>query len=117
MNSLLYRAKQRGFLELDLLVGLWAQKHVPSMSASALGSFASVLDEENPDLFKWLTGQAEPSEEMQQNQAFQAMQRDVQQQLQEIRPAKSATSPGKEWVRGWDDWKKEPVQDQWQPPS
>lgn len=36
MKSLLYRSQQRGFLELDLLVGMWAQRNVSAMSVSQL---------------------------------------------------------------------------------
>ena len=42
VSALLYRSKQRGFLELDLLVGMWAQKHVPTMSLQQLRSFSEV---------------------------------------------------------------------------
>ncbi len=38
---------------------------------------------------------------------LQAMRRDIAKQLQETRPQRSATAPGKTWLRGWDDWKKE----------
>ena len=31
VNALLYRSKQRGFLEMDLLVGLWAEQHLPRL--------------------------------------------------------------------------------------
>lgn len=36
LSSLMYRSKQRGFLELDLLVGLWAQRHLPAMTTPQL---------------------------------------------------------------------------------
>jgi succinate dehydrogenase flavin-adding protein (antitoxin of CptAB toxin-antitoxin module) len=45
MNKLLYRSKQRGWLELDLLMGLWAEQHVPSMSTDMLRQYAAVLDQ------------------------------------------------------------------------
>ncbi len=35
-GSLLYRSRQRGFLELDLLVGLWAQRHIKQMTMPQL---------------------------------------------------------------------------------
>lgn len=70
VNRLLYRSKQRGFLEMDLLVGLWAERHLPRMDVGQLAAMEAVLDQENPDLFKWLTGQEEPPESMLANPAF-----------------------------------------------
>jgi succinate dehydrogenase flavin-adding protein (antitoxin of CptAB toxin-antitoxin module) len=71
INRLLYRARQRGWLELDLLVGLWAERCVPSLSEAQLDDFEALLNQENPELYKWLTGQIEPPESMQSNAAFQ----------------------------------------------
>lgn len=45
VNKLMYRSKQRGFLELDLLVGLWAEKELKHMSMESLNSFSTVLDQ------------------------------------------------------------------------
>ena len=95
---------------MDLLVGLWAQRHVPQAAEDVLADFEviavltqdaetkwlsmacpiwalreegettltslwspclqAVLDQENPDLYKWLTSQEVAPAEMQQNQAF-----------------------------------------------
>ena len=70
VNRLLYRSRQRGFLEMDLLVGQFAERRLPQMSEPELAAFSSVLDQENPDLFKWLTGQEAPSEAMGKNTTF-----------------------------------------------
>jgi hypothetical protein len=45
INKLLYRSRQRGFLELDLLVGLWAEQEVPKMDIDTLQQFTVVLDQ------------------------------------------------------------------------
>ena len=71
VNRLLYRSRQRGFLEMDLLVGIWAEKQVPVMSEDMLRQFEAVLDQENPDLYKWLTGQEPPPAAMAENAAYQ----------------------------------------------
>ena len=44
INKLLYRSRQRGFLELDLMVGLWAEREVPQMSRAMMDQFSVVLD-------------------------------------------------------------------------
>jgi hypothetical protein len=45
VSKLLYRSRQRGFLELDLLVGLWAEQQVPHMDKRMLQQFTVVLDQ------------------------------------------------------------------------
>ncbi|GLI64743.1 hypothetical protein VaNZ11_008110 [Volvox africanus] len=103
VNKLLYRSKQRGFLELDLLIGLWAETHIPQMGLVQLNEMAQVLDEENPDLFKWLTGQLQPPERMSKNAVFEAIRSHVAQQVQDSAPATTRATAGRDWVRGWDD--------------
>jgi hypothetical protein len=39
MRKLMYRAKQRGWLELDLVVGLWAEENLPRMTPEMLADF------------------------------------------------------------------------------
>ncbi|MEW5297551.1 MAG: hypothetical protein WDW36_000756 [Sanguina aurantia] len=109
VNKLMYRSKQRGFLELDLLVGLWAEKELKHMSMESLNSFSTVLDQENPDLFKWLTGQMEPSPDMMANAAFRSLHVHVTEQLSESSVLSTRAAAGRDWVRGWDDnWRENP---------
>jgi len=39
VNRIMYRSKQRGFLEMDLLLGLWAQENVPKAEEPLLAAF------------------------------------------------------------------------------
>ncbi|KAJ1629916.1 Flavinator of succinate dehydrogenase-domain-containing protein [Pavlovales sp. CCMP2436] len=57
-RSLLYRSKQRGWLEMDIMLGNWAKANLHGLDGAQLEQFAAILEKENPDLFKWLTGQA-----------------------------------------------------------
>ena len=45
VNKLLYRSRQRGFLELDLLMGKYAERELPRMGSEQLLQFSGVLDE------------------------------------------------------------------------
>ena len=71
VQKLLYRSKQRGILELDLLVGEYAEKHLPGMTTEELSATEELLTEENPDLWKWITLQAVAPPHLQQNTVFQ----------------------------------------------
>ncbi|EFN53019.1 hypothetical protein CHLNCDRAFT_137510 [Chlorella variabilis] len=104
VNRLLYRSRQRGFLELDLLVGMWAEKELPQMSVEQMREFEVVLGQENPDMFKWLTAQAEAPEELRHNRTFAALQAHVQalRDRHHSVPRAAGEAP-KEWVRGWSD--------------
>ena len=71
MNRALYRAKQRGHLELDLLLGKFTERRVAAMSGEQLVETEQLLREENPDLWKWLTEQQAPPAHVQSNSIFQ----------------------------------------------
>ena len=106
INKTLYRAKQRGFLELDVVVGEWAERNLnaKTTSDSFLTQFAKVLDEENPDLYSYLTGQSEaPKYLREENEAYKALKAHVMKFLDEKSDEKTRAQFGKEWVRGWND--------------
>ena len=56
-RRLLYRSKQRGWLEMDMMLGNWAAANLGRMEIAELQQFQEVIDMENPDLYKMLTGQ------------------------------------------------------------
>ena len=105
--ALLYRARQRGFLELDLLLGGWASRHAAALDARGRAALEELLEWENPDLFAWLTGQVPPPPEVSGNAAFRSIAADVAERLHRHRPEGAKSKKGAKWVRGWDDIKKE----------
>ncbi|KAG9160016.1 hypothetical protein Leryth_005760 [Lithospermum erythrorhizon] len=105
-NRLIYRSKQRGFLELDLTLGRWVEENINSMDENGVKCLVHVLDAENPDLWKWLTGQDQPPEAMSENPVFIALHERVMNNLDSHSSPETRATPGQPWVRGWDDFKK-----------
>ena len=57
-KRLLYRSRQRGWLEVDLLLGAWADAHLAALPDVSLREYERVLNRETLDLFNLLTGKA-----------------------------------------------------------
>lgn len=54
-KRLIYRSKQRGWLEVDLLLGTWASEHVSSLSVDELDQFEAFVNLETIDIYNVLT--------------------------------------------------------------
>jgi antitoxin CptB len=52
----IWRAGHRGIREMDLLLGPFAKARVPTLGEALLARFEELLDEPDPDLLAWLTG-------------------------------------------------------------
>ena len=61
---MLYHSKMRGWLELDLIMGTFAERYLPNLGEKDLEDYATILEEENPDLFKWISGQIPPPDHL-----------------------------------------------------
>jgi hypothetical protein len=83
--------------------GGWAETHLPSLSDEELAAFVQVLDAENPDLYKWLTGQGAPPVEMATNPAYVKLHAHVAAHLEAHARSGTRAAAGKDWVRGWSD--------------
>ena len=50
------RAWRRGTREMDLILGPFADAMLPAMDASACTEFEALLDENDQDLYAWVSG-------------------------------------------------------------
>ncbi len=55
-KKLLFRAWHRGTREADLLLGRFAEAHLAQMDEAQVALFAELLNEQDPDIYDWLTG-------------------------------------------------------------
>ncbi|KAL7468238.1 hypothetical protein ACHAXS_008464 [Conticribra weissflogii] len=63
-KRLVYRSKQRGWLEVDLLLGTWASENVPSLSLDELDEFEKFVNLETIDIYNVLTLRSDVPEDM-----------------------------------------------------
>ncbi|MFL5297285.1 MAG: succinate dehydrogenase assembly factor 2 [Phenylobacterium sp.] len=56
LKKLRFRAWRRGFREADLILGPFADRHVPGMTAAELDAFERLLDQPDQDLYGWIVG-------------------------------------------------------------
>ena len=63
-KKLIYRSKQRGWLEVDLLMGSWATQHVPSLTSDELRQYEAIIECETLDIYNLVVGRLELSEEL-----------------------------------------------------
>ncbi|HVZ03085.1 MAG TPA: succinate dehydrogenase assembly factor 2 [Dongiaceae bacterium] len=55
-RRLLFQSRHRGVKELDLILGPFAERHLPGFSGAELRDFALLLAEPDPDIYDWLAG-------------------------------------------------------------
>jgi antitoxin CptB len=59
-RRLRYRAWHRGTREMDLMLGPFADACAQSLSEHELGRLERLMEEEDPDLLRWVMGQELP---------------------------------------------------------
>ena len=62
-KMLIFRSWHRGTREMDLLLGSFADAHVPALDAAGLDDFERLLTNPDPDLYEWKSGRAAPPAE------------------------------------------------------
>lgn len=63
-KRLVYRSKQRGWLEVDLLLGTWASENVPNLTVEELDQFEQFVNMETIDIYNVLTLRTDVPEDM-----------------------------------------------------
>ena len=53
---LLFRAQRRGFKEVDLIFGAYAERHLAALDDNSLGQFEALLAAPDQDVYAWLRG-------------------------------------------------------------
>lgn len=59
-KRLIFRSWHRGTREMDLLMGSFADTHVPEFDEAALAQYEALLNEPDPDLYDWFIGKPVP---------------------------------------------------------
>jgi len=62
-RRILFRAWRRGIREMDLVMGRFADEHLPMMNEEELAEFERLLDVPDPEAFAWIIGAEEPPRE------------------------------------------------------
>lgn len=50
-KKLIYRSKQRGWLEVDLILGTWAEQNIPNLEKTELEEYEKILNLETIEIF------------------------------------------------------------------
>lgn len=56
-KRLIFRSWHRGTREMDLIMGTFAEKHVPAMEIAELDLYEELLHTPDPDVYDWVSGQ------------------------------------------------------------
>ncbi len=65
LKRLKMRSWRRGMKEMDIILGPYADAEIANMSAEALELYEALLDENDQDLYVWMSGRAAiPSEHL-----------------------------------------------------
>lgn len=56
-KRLIFRSWHRGTREMDLIMGTFAERHVPGMDEDELGLYEELLHTPDPDVYDWVSRQ------------------------------------------------------------
>ena len=58
------RSMRRGIKEMDLILSAFVAEHLEEMDARALDDYDALLNENDQDLYRWVTGQDTPPDRL-----------------------------------------------------
>uniref|UniRef100_A0A0C3U049 Succinate dehydrogenase assembly factor 2, mitochondrial n=2 Tax=Guillardia theta (strain CCMP2712) TaxID=905079 RepID=A0A0C3U049_GUITC len=56
-RALIYRSRQTGWLETDLIMGRWAEANVEKLTDAEIKEYCKIVQCEIIDIFQWIVGQ------------------------------------------------------------
>lgn len=62
IKRLKMRSMRRGIKEMDIILSAYADQHLAQMSDTTISLYDTLLDENDQDLYSWVTGQTNPPE-------------------------------------------------------
>jgi antitoxin CptB len=71
-QRLCFQSHHRGTREMDLLMGNFADAHVPDFTPAQLDQYEAILQLSDPDVFNWISG-AEPVPPEHDNEVMQLL--------------------------------------------
>jgi antitoxin CptB len=60
LKRLMMRSARRGIKEMDIILGRYGAAHLAAMDPAALDTYEALLNENDHDLYQWVTGQVPP---------------------------------------------------------
>lgn len=75
----MFRAQRRGFKEVDLIFGAYAERHLAGLDEAGLDQFEALLTAPDQDVYAWLRG-AEPVPTAYDNPVFTGLKTMCEQQ-------------------------------------
>lgn len=72
-KKLIFRSLHRGTKEMDTLLGKFAVSEVPEMKIDDLNAYEAFMEEEDPDLYHWITMQKPTPDEKQSSMLSRLM--------------------------------------------
>ncbi len=62
LKRLKIRSWRRGTKEMDIILGNFADQHAKALSAPELDALEALMDENDIEIYKWITGQTPPEQ-------------------------------------------------------